>query len=173
MRRFDGTLANLYERECRCRGITGFADSGGILQCLCWSWSWLLSPQSSLGSIGGGYGGAVQAATLPVNGQQRAKTLPLLPTVRDVASLDGRGIGEAPGSRWVTEGDSGGAERIALDTSAGVRELQQPQGGGAAIVLVDLAEARIPVKSWRNCVCVMVLSFRDPVRCVAEPLQAV
>ena len=46
-------------------------------------------------------------------------------------------------------GDSGGAERIALDTRAGVRELQQPQGGGAAIVLVDLAEAR-----WRNCVCV-------------------
>ena len=52
-----------------------------------------------------------------------------------------------------TEGDSGGAERIALETRAGVRELQQPQGGGAAIVLSDLAEARIPSKSWGNCVC--------------------
>ena len=27
----------------------------------------------------------------------------LLPTVRDVVSLGGRGIGEAPGSRWVTQ----------------------------------------------------------------------
>ena len=52
-----------------------------------------------------------------------------------------------------TEGDSGGAERIALETRAGVRELQQPQGGGAAIVLSDLAEARIPSKTWGNGVC--------------------
>ena len=59
-----------------------------MLQCLCWSWSWLLSPQSSFGSLGGGNRGAVQA---------------LLQTVRDVVSLEGRGIGEAPGSRWVTQ----------------------------------------------------------------------
>ena len=74
--------------------------------------------------------------------------------MRDFVSVGSRGIGES--SRITlgdTEGDSGGAERIALETRAGVRELQQPQGGGAAIVLSDLAEARIPAKSWRSRVC--------------------